>query len=200
MISSVCYISFLISLKRINYKFIATLYQTKIVEFKDTFLGVNSGIQKRSIIFFPNLELLLSLYYPRVQDSCLVMRVKQMIIRSNLSKIKIKILPTCLQLNYLTVLGSTVYKYENSTVCHLVCLGLRGPSQLSPNLELLRFTPFVEVNTLGTRGNSLAKSSWPKAGKTSVRSEVSEASEGPNASSLWWRTQRFRYVRYRFCT
>ena len=42
--------------------------------------------------------------------------------------------------------------------------------------------------TLGTRGNSLAKSGRPKAGKTSVRSEVSEASEGPNASSLWWRT------------
>ena len=42
--------------------------------------------------------------------------------------------------------------------------------------------------TLGTRGNSLAKSGRPKAGKTSVRSEVSEASEAPNASSLWWRT------------
>ena len=42
--------------------------------------------------------------------------------------------------------------------------------------------------TLGTRGNSLAKSGRPKAGETSVRSEVSEASEGPNASSLWWRT------------
>ena len=41
--------------------------------------------------------------------------------------------------------------------------------------------------TLGTRGNSLAKSGWPKASETSVRSEVSEASEGPNASSLWWR-------------
>ena len=39
--------------------------------------------------------------------------------------------------------------------------------------------------TLGTRGNSLAKSGRPKAGETSVRSEVSE---GPNASSLWWRT------------
>ena len=26
------------------------------------------------------------------------------------------------------------------------------------------------------------------AGETSVRSEVSEASEGPNASNLWWRT------------
>ena len=46
----------------------------------------------------------------------------------------------------------------------------------------------VWVVTLGTRGNSLAKSGRPKAGKTSVRSEVSEASEGPNASSLWWRT------------
>ena len=43
-------------------------------------------------------------------------------------------------------------------------------------------------STLGTRGNSLAKSGRPKAGETSVRSEVSEASEGPNASSLWWRT------------
>ena len=42
--------------------------------------------------------------------------------------------------------------------------------------------------TLGTRCNSLAKSGRPKAGETSVRSEVSEASEGPNASSLWWRT------------
>ena len=41
------------------------------------------------------------------------------------------------------------------------------------------------ADTLGTRGNSLAKSGRPKAGKTSVRSEVSEASEGPNASSLW---------------
>ena len=44
------------------------------------------------------------------------------------------------------------------------------------------------IVTLGTRGNSLAKSGRPKAGETSVRSEVSEASEGPNASSLWWRT------------
>ena len=43
-------------------------------------------------------------------------------------------------------------------------------------------------NTLGTRGNSLAKSGRPKSGETSVRSEVSEASERPNASSLWWRT------------
>ena len=43
----------------------------------------------------------------------------------------------------------------------------------------------LENTTLGTRGNSLAKSGRPKAGKTSVRSEVSEASEGPNASSLW---------------
>ena len=41
---------------------------------------------------------------------------------------------------------------------------------------------------LGTRGNSLAKSGRPKAGETSVRSEVSDASEGPNASSLLWRT------------
>ena len=59
----------------------------------------------------------------------------------------------------------------------------------------LRFTIrhpyFVKANciqlepTLGTRGNSLAKSGRPKAGETSVRSE---ASEGPNASSLWWRT------------
>ena len=39
--------------------------------------------------------------------------------------------------------------------------------------------------TLGTRGNSLAKSGRPKAGETSVKSEVSEA---PNASCLWWRT------------
>ena len=46
---------------------------------------------------------------------------------------------------------------------------------------------FVYI-TLGTRGNSLAKSGRPKAGETSVRSEVSEVSEGPNASSLWWRT------------
>ena len=45
-----------------------------------------------------------------------------------------------------------------------------------------------DVGTLGTRGNSLAKSGRPKAGETIVRSEVSEASEGPNASSLWWRT------------
>ena len=44
------------------------------------------------------------------------------------------------------------------------------------------------LSTLGTTGNSLAKSGPPKAGETSVRSEVSEASEGPNASSLWWRT------------
>ena len=43
-------------------------------------------------------------------------------------------------------------------------------------------------STLGTRGNSLAKSGRPKSGETSVRSEVSEASERPNASSLWWRT------------
>ena len=41
---------------------------------------------------------------------------------------------------------------------------------------------------LCTRGNSLAKSGRPKAGKTNVRSEVSKASEGPNASSLCWRT------------
>ena len=46
-------------------------------------------------------------------------------------------------------------------------------------------TPTQNFDTLGTRGNSLAKSGRPKAGKTSVRSE---ASEGPNASSLWWRT------------
>ena len=45
-----------------------------------------------------------------------------------------------------------------------------------------------KVSTLGTRGNSLAKSGQPLAGETSVRSEVSEASEAPNASSLWWRT------------
>ena len=41
------------------------------------------------------------------------------------------------------------------------------------------------ITALGTRGNSLAKSCRPKAGETSVRSEVSE---GPNVSSLWWRT------------
>ena len=46
----------------------------------------------------------------------------------------------------------------------------------------------MAFSTLGTRGNSLAKSGRPKAGETSVRSEVSEVSEGPNASSLWWRT------------
>ena len=43
-------------------------------------------------------------------------------------------------------------------------------------------------STLGTIGNSLAKSGRTKARKTSVRSEVSEVREGPNASSLWWRT------------
>ena len=49
------------------------------------------------------------------------------------------------------------------------------------------------VTTLGSRGNSLVKSGRPKAGETNVRSEVSETSEGPNASSLWWQTQRSRY-------
>ena len=44
--------------------------------------------------------------------------------------------------------------------------------------------------TLGARGNSLAKSGRPNAGETSVRPEVSEESEGPNASSLWWRTPK----------
>ena len=48
-----------------------------------------------------------------------------------------------------------------------------------------RLEGIEDAFTLGTRGNSLAKSGRPKAGKTSVRSEVSEASEGPNASSLW---------------
>ena len=43
----------------------------------------------------------------------------------------------------------------------------------------------IAPSTLGTIGNSLAKSGRPKAGETSVRSEVSE---GPNTSSLWWRT------------
>ena len=56
-------------------------------------------------------------------------------------------------------------------------------SVCSPNSHNL-----ARVFTLGTRGNSLAKSGRPKAGETSVRSEVSEVSEGPNASSLWWRT------------
>ena len=56
-----------------------------------------------------------------------------------------------------------------------------------PKPAFLRIWFCVAV-TLGTRGNSLAKSGRPKAGETSVRSEVSEASEGPNASSLWWRT------------
>ena len=40
-----------------------------------------------------------SLHYPH-KTSCLVMRIKQMIIHNNLSKIKSKILPTCLQRNY----------------------------------------------------------------------------------------------------
>ena len=39
-----------------------------------------------------------SLYYPH-KISCLVMRIKQMIIHSNLSKMKDKILLTCLQGN-----------------------------------------------------------------------------------------------------
>ena len=50
------------------------------------------------------------------------------------------------------------------------------------------FSKVSTLDTLGTSGNSLAKSGRPKASETSVRSEVSEASEGPNASSLWWRT------------
>ena len=37
----------------------------------------------------------------------------------------------------------------------------------------------MAFSTLGTRGNSLAKSGRPKAGETSVRSEVSEVS-GPH--------------------
>ena len=67
-----------------------------------------------------------------------------------------------------------------------------GTSKLIKKIQAeLRFLESVSNilhYTLGTRGNSLAKSSRTKAGKTSVRSEVSEASEGPNASSLWWRT------------
>ena len=56
------------------------------------------------------------------------------------------------------------------------------------NLFKQGYEKLRRMPTLGTRGNSLAKSGRPKAGETSVRSEVSELSEGPNASSLWWRT------------
>ena len=44
------------------------------------------------------------LYYPH-KISCFVMRIKQIIIHSNLSKMKIKILPACLQGNYRDSLG-----------------------------------------------------------------------------------------------
>ena len=45
-----------------------------------------------------------SLHYPH-KISCLVVRIKQLIIHSNLSKMKNKILPTCLQGNYRDSLG-----------------------------------------------------------------------------------------------
>ena len=45
-----------------------------------------------------------SLYYP-YKISCLVMRIQQMTIHNNLSKMKNKILPTCLQGNYRDSLG-----------------------------------------------------------------------------------------------
>ena len=45
-----------------------------------------------------------SLHYPH-KVSCLVMRIKKLIIHRKLSKMKNKILPTCLQGNYRNSLG-----------------------------------------------------------------------------------------------
>ena len=69
--------------------------------------------------------------------------------------------------------------------CHTVMSNYRPISLLSIFHKFLEKLKYKRLITLGTRGNSLAKSGRPKAGKTSVRSEVSE---GPNASSHWWRT------------
>ena len=66
--------------------------------------------------------------------------------------------------------------------CHVSITGTTGFSKQKGKI-LFVFRDLY--GTLGTRGNSLAKSGRPLAGKTSVRFEVSE---GPNASSLWWQT------------
>ena len=50
-----------------------------------------------------------SLRYPH-KISCLVMRIKQMIIHRKLSKMKNKILPTCLQGNY----GDSLGEFSNT--------------------------------------------------------------------------------------
>ena len=66
-----------------------------------------------------------SLHYP-YQISCLVMRIKQMIIQINLSKNKNKILPTCLKRNYTDSsgeFGNTSY-HLSFDVLHLWLTGL----------------------------------------------------------------------------
>ena len=84
-----------------------------------------------------------SLYYPH-KISCLVMRVKQMIIYSNLSKMKYRIPPTCLQGNYRDSLGEfsnlsygvfgavRVKNNRNYTSCSIVCV-LLCPKQVPQN-------------------------------------------------------------------
>ena len=69
------------------------------------------------------LKLKISLHY-LYKISCLVMRMKQMIIHCNLSKVKNKIRPTCLQGNYSDSLGefsSTSYMYGVTSVHTIKC-------------------------------------------------------------------------------
>ena len=65
-----------------------------------------------------------SLHYPH-ELSCLVTRIKQMIIHSSLSKITNKILPTCLQGNYRDSLG----EFSITSCGMFVAETLKGCSQ-----------------------------------------------------------------------
>ena len=85
-----------------------------------------------------------------------------------------------------TFLKTTTYAYSVASAGRPSLTGY--PFTLIPCSFASNCHLYHPSGTLGTRGNSLAKSGRPKAGETNVRSEMSEASEGPNASSLWWRT------------
>ena len=64
----------------------------------------------------------LSLHYP-YKIRCLVMRIKQSIIQSNLSELKRKTLPTCLQVNYRNSLG----EFSNASC------GVFGAERVNPH-------------------------------------------------------------------